>query len=96
MIEGTRTIRTTVASTRIATARPRPNTSRTCTGSPMTKDPKTQIMMAAAALMQGARAVGAYALTFSRSARFVEPALVNGPRQVAVNEMLIRPTEQER
>ncbi len=51
MIEGTRTIRTRVASTRMATARPRPNTSRTRSGSPMTNDPKTQTMMAAAAVM---------------------------------------------
>jgi hypothetical protein len=35
----------------MATARPKPNTSRMRGGSPMTKDPKTQIMVAAAAVM---------------------------------------------
>ena len=51
MTEGTSTIRTRVASTRMATARPRPKTSRMRSGSPMTKDPKTHTMMAAAAVM---------------------------------------------
>ena len=38
----------------------------------------------AAALMQGARAVAAHALTFSKSARFVQPALVNGAVGLAI------------
>jgi RNA polymerase sigma factor (sigma-70 family) len=38
----------------------------------------------AAALMQGARAVAAHALTFSRGAQFVRPALVNGAVGLAI------------
>jgi RNA polymerase sigma-70 factor (ECF subfamily) len=37
-----------------------------------------------AAVMRGARAVGAQALGFSRSAQFVEPALVNGAMGLAI------------
>ena len=37
-----------------------------------------------AAVMRGARAVGAHALGFSRSAQFVEPALVNGAMGFAI------------
>lgn len=37
-----------------------------------------------AAVMRGARAVGAHALGFSRSAQFVEPALVNGAIGLAI------------
>jgi RNA polymerase sigma factor (sigma-70 family) len=38
----------------------------------------------AAALMQGARAVATHALTYSRSAQFVQPALVNGTVGLAI------------
>ena len=38
----------------------------------------------AAALMRGSRAVAAHALTFSKSARFVQPALVNGAVGLAI------------
>jgi RNA polymerase sigma-70 factor (ECF subfamily) len=38
----------------------------------------------AAAMMQGARAVGGYALNFSRSAQVVYPALVNGSAGLAI------------
>ena len=48
---GTRTRRTTVASTSTATARPRPNTPRIRNGSPITNEPKTQTMTAAAAVI---------------------------------------------
>jgi RNA polymerase sigma-70 factor (ECF subfamily) len=34
--------------------------------------------------MQGARPVAAHALTFSKSARFVQPALVNGAMGLAI------------
>jgi RNA polymerase sigma-70 factor (ECF subfamily) len=34
--------------------------------------------------MQGARAVGAHALTYSRAAQFVEPALVDGAVGLAI------------
>src|ERR1019366_7391573 len=51
MTAGTSIIRTTVASTSTATARPRPNTSRIRSGSPITNDAKTHTMMAAAAVM---------------------------------------------
>ena len=37
-----------------------------------------------AATMRGARAVGAYALRYSRSARFVRPALVDGTPGLAI------------
>jgi RNA polymerase sigma factor (sigma-70 family) len=37
-----------------------------------------------AALMRGGRAVGTHALTFSRAARFVRPALVNGAVGLAI------------
>jgi RNA polymerase sigma-70 factor (ECF subfamily) len=37
-----------------------------------------------AAEMQGARAVGAHALTYSRAAQFVEPALVDGAVGLAI------------
>jgi len=50
-MDGTRTMRTRVASMRMAAASPRPNTLRTWSGSPMTNEPKTQTMMAAAAVM---------------------------------------------
>ena len=51
IIDGTSTMRTRVASTKTAVARPSPNTLRTRSGSPITNDPKTQTMMAAAAVM---------------------------------------------
>ena len=38
----------------------------------------------AVAVMRGAQAVGTYALGFSRSAQFVEPALVNGAAGLAI------------
>jgi RNA polymerase sigma factor (sigma-70 family) len=37
-----------------------------------------------AAVMHGARAVGAYALRYSRAARFVKPAVVNGAAGLAI------------
>jgi RNA polymerase sigma factor (sigma-70 family) len=39
---------------------------------------------AGTAVMRGARAVGAYALNYSRSARFVQPALVDGAAGLAI------------
>jgi hypothetical protein len=51
MIEGTSTIRTRVTSSSTATAKPRPNTLRMCSGSLITNEPKTQNMIAAAAVM---------------------------------------------
>jgi RNA polymerase sigma-70 factor (ECF subfamily) len=38
----------------------------------------------AAAVMRGARPVGSYALRYSRAARFVQPALVNGTAGLAI------------
>jgi len=57
IVAGTRTIRTSVASTRTAVARPRPNSFSTRIGSLMMKDPNTQTMIAAAAVIT--RAVAA-------------------------------------
>ena len=51
MIDGTSIMRTMVASTSTAVASPRPKTLRMCSGSFMTKEAKTQNMMAAAAVM---------------------------------------------
>jgi len=48
------------------------------------RDDSAGLPAGAAALMQGARAVGTHALTFSRSAQFVEPALVNGAVGLAI------------
>jgi RNA polymerase sigma-70 factor (ECF subfamily) len=48
------------------------------------RDDSASLPPGAAALMQGARAVGAHALTFSRSAQCVEPALVNGAVGLAI------------
>jgi RNA polymerase sigma factor (sigma-70 family) len=48
------------------------------------RDDSAALPSGAAALMQGARAVGAYALTFSRSAQFVQPALVDGAVGLAI------------
>ncbi len=48
------------------------------------RDDSAALPAGAAALMQGARAVGTHALTFSRSAQFVEPALVNGAVGLAI------------
>ena len=50
MVAGTRIIRTTVASTRTATARPRPNVLM-IGSSPSTNDEKIKTMMVAAAVM---------------------------------------------
>jgi RNA polymerase sigma-70 factor, ECF subfamily len=48
------------------------------------RDDSAALPPAAAAVMRGARAVGAHALTYSRSARFVRPALVNGAVGLAI------------
>jgi RNA polymerase sigma factor (sigma-70 family) len=48
------------------------------------RDDSSALPPGAAPLMRGARAVGAYALTFSRGARFVQPALVNGAVGLAI------------
>jgi RNA polymerase sigma factor (sigma-70 family) len=48
------------------------------------RDDSAALPAGAAALMQGARAVGAHALTYSRSAQFVRPALVNGAVGLAI------------
>ncbi len=48
------------------------------------RDDSAALPPVAAALMQGARAVAAHALTFSKSARFVQPALVNGAVGLAI------------
>ncbi len=49
--DGTRTRRTRLASMRMDAARPSPKTFKIRSGSPITKEPKTQIMMAAAEVM---------------------------------------------
>ena len=64
MVAGTRTIRTMVASTKIATARPSPNSLIARSSMPSTKDRKTVTMMAAAAVMT--RAVAASPLATAR------------------------------
>jgi RNA polymerase sigma-70 factor (ECF subfamily) len=48
------------------------------------RDDSAALPPGAAALMQGARPVAAHALTFSKSARFVQPALVNGAMGLAI------------
>ena len=48
------------------------------------RDDSAGLPPSAAPLMHGARAVGAHALTFSRGARFVQPALVNGAVGLAI------------
>ncbi|MEU0570401.1 hypothetical protein ABZ297_34125 [Nonomuraea sp. NPDC005983] len=48
------------------------------------RDGSAQLPPGGAGLMRGARAVGAHALTFSRGARFVQPALVNGAVGLAI------------
>jgi hypothetical protein len=48
------------------------------------RDDSAALPPGAAALMQGAWAVAAHALTFSKSARFVQPALVNGAVGLAI------------
>jgi len=48
------------------------------------RDDSAALPPSAADLMRGARAVAAHALTFSKSARFVQPALVNGAAGLAI------------
>jgi RNA polymerase sigma factor (sigma-70 family) len=48
------------------------------------RDDSAALPPGTAALMQGARAVAVHALTFSKSARFVQPALVNGAVGLAI------------
>jgi len=48
------------------------------------RDDSASLPPGAAALMHGARAVGAHALTFSRAAKYVQPALVNGAVGLAI------------
>ncbi|MFC4016120.1 sigma-70 family RNA polymerase sigma factor [Nonomuraea purpurea] len=48
------------------------------------RDGNAELLSGGAALMRGSRAVGAHALTFSRGARFVRPALVNGAVGLAI------------
>jgi RNA polymerase sigma-70 factor, ECF subfamily len=48
------------------------------------RDDSSQLPPGAASIMRGARDVGAYALNFSRSAQFVEPALVDGAVGLAI------------
>jgi RNA polymerase sigma-70 factor (ECF subfamily) len=48
------------------------------------RDDTASLPPGTASLMRGARAVGAHALTFSRSAQFVLPALVNGTAGLAI------------
>ena len=48
------------------------------------RDDSTALPPGAAALMRGARPVGAYALRYSRGARFVRPALVNDAVGLAI------------
>jgi RNA polymerase sigma factor (sigma-70 family) len=48
------------------------------------RDDSSQLPPGAAAIMRGARDVGAYALSFSRHARVVEPALVDGAVGLAI------------
>ena len=48
------------------------------------RDDSSQLPPGAASIMRGARDVGAYALNFSRSAEFVEPALVDGAVGLAI------------
>jgi phage-related tail protein len=45
---------------------------------------RAALPVGAAALLRGARAVGTHALTYSRSARSVQPALVNGAAGLAI------------
>ena len=54
------------------------------------RDDSAALPPGTAALMRGARAVAAHALTFSKSARFVQPALVNG----AVGLAIVPPGQQ--
>jgi RNA polymerase sigma factor (sigma-70 family) len=51
------------------------------------RDDSASLPPGTAALMHGARAVGAYALTYSRGARFVRPALVDGAVGLAIVPM---------
>lgn len=48
------------------------------------RDDSAALAAGAAPVMRGARAVGAHALTFSRAARFVRPALVDGAVGLAI------------
>jgi RNA polymerase sigma factor (sigma-70 family) len=48
------------------------------------RDDSSQLPPGAASIMRGARDVGAYALNFSRSAQFVEPAVVDGAVGLAI------------
>lgn len=48
------------------------------------RDDSAALPPGTAALMRGARAVAAHALTFSKSAQFVQPALVNGAAGLAI------------
>ncbi len=48
------------------------------------RDDSAALPPGTAALMRGARAVAAHALTFSKSAQFVQPALVNGAVGLAI------------
>jgi RNA polymerase sigma factor (sigma-70 family) len=48
------------------------------------RDDSAALRPGAAALIRGGRAVGAHALTYSRHARFVQPALVNGAVGLAI------------
>lgn len=48
------------------------------------RDDTAALPHGAGALMRGARAVAAHALTYSRSARFVQPALVHGAVGLAI------------
>jgi len=77
MVAGTRIMRTSVASTRTAVARPMPNTLR-MRRSPSTKLPNTQTMIAAAAVMTRAVAARpsatavALSFVFSHSSRILD------------------------
>ena len=48
------------------------------------RDDSAALPPGTAAMMRGSRAVGAYALTYSRGARYVQPALVNGAVGLAI------------
>ena len=48
------------------------------------RDDSAALPAGAPSLMRGARAVAGYALTYSRQARFVQPALVNGTAGLAI------------
>jgi RNA polymerase sigma factor (sigma-70 family) len=48
------------------------------------RDDSASLPPGSAALLRGAQAVGAHALTFSQDARFVEPALVSGAAGLAI------------